>query len=494
MTEGPESARTQPEEPSDRAAAARQVPDWAIIALACIGQFMVILDVSIVNVALPSIQHSLGYSESGLQWVVTAYTLTFAGFLLLGGRLADLYGRRRIFIGGLLLFTLASLACGLADTPALLIAGRAAQGLAGAALAPATLTLLTTTFPSGPRRARAIGIWSGVMGAGGAVGSLAGGLLTDFLSWRWIFLVNIPVGIAAVVVASLILTEQTRERASSKLDVAGAVTVTAGLALFVFAIGETETGGMLSRDMLLPLLIALGLLAGFVLIEARVASHPLLPLNVFRIRSVSVANLAAMLMGSALFGFWFLSTLYMQNVLGFTPLETGLAFVPHSLAIVAGSQITARLLSRFGNRAMMLSGLALAIVGFFAHAQLNVTADYFPHVFVPGVLVAFGMGLVIAPMTGAATEGVGPERSGLVSGLLNTSRQMGGSLGLGLLATVAAIRSSTALASDPGAVAQALSSGYTSAYAVGGAILIAAFAVSLMIPRHERAAREPVAR
>lgn len=457
--------------------------DWLIISLACLGQFIVVLDVSIVNVALASIQADLGFGDGDLQWVVTGYALTFAGFLLLGGRLADLFGRKRVFLLGLGLFVVASLACGLAQTPAQLIAARAVQGLGGAVLSPATLTILTSSF-SGAKRATALGVWSAFAGAGGATGSLVGGLLVDTLSWRWIFLVNVPVGLLAITTAALVLHE-TRDATRPRLDVIGAITVTAGLASFVLGVGQAEAYGWATWASWGPLLTGVVLLGVFLFIEARVASAPLVPLDVFRSRAVSGANLVMLCNGSAFFGFWFLTVLYLQRVLGYSPLEAGLALLPHSLAIVLGAQLTSRIITRIGNRPMILIGVLISSAGFFLQAQLTPTSAYFPHIAGAGMMVAIGIGLTFPPLAATATGGLSRERTGLGSGLINTSRQMGGSLGLAVLATLATIVSQNALAGrvrTPEAVAAALTSGYTTAFTAAGCVLLLSAALSFVIP------------
>ena len=321
----------------------RYVPSWVVLGIVCIGQFMVVLDASIVNVALPSIQRDLHFSTSNLQWIVNAYTLTFAGFLLLGGRAADLFGRRKIFMVGLAVFTASSLLGGLAQNEAWLISARALQGLGAAILAPATLTILTSTFAEGPARAKALGVWSAVSAAGASAGALFGGILTDFLSWRWILFVNVPVGAVALVAARRDLPESRADMAHRHLDLAGAVTVTAGLVALVFALVRTETYAWGSAQVLVPLAAAVVLIAVFLFLQARVSKAPLVPLHIFRSRSVSGGNIVMLMMFGALFGSWYFETLYMQHVLGYSPLQAGLAFLPQTVLIAAGAQVTARL-------------------------------------------------------------------------------------------------------------------------------------------------------
>jgi EmrB/QacA subfamily drug resistance transporter len=469
---------------------------WVVLSLACLAQFMVLLDVSIVNVALPSMRSSLGFSQTGLQWVVNAYTLTFAGFLLLGGRAADLYGRRRIFILGLALFSLASLAGGLAQDQGTLIAARAIQGLGGAVLSPATLTILTTTFREGPARSRALGIWSAVAAAGGATGALLGGVLTEFLSWRWIFFVNVPIGILAIVAARAVLVETRVETEHRNLDVAGALTVTGGLVALVYGIVRTDVYAWTSVQTLAALALAVVLLGLFVLIEARLATAPLMPLGVFRSRSVSGANVVMLCMGGAMFAMWFFLTLYMQNVLGYSPLAAGLAFVPQTVAIAIGAGISSRVLPRVGARSLLIVGPLVSAAGLAWLSRLSPTGTYLVDILGPGVLIAFGLGLSFMPVTFAATSGVARSDAGLASGLVNTTRQVGGSIGLAALATVAADHTRSLLAGTAhsrSAVAAATAGGFGRAFVVASIIAIAAAAAALILPPVRQPDPQPAA-
>jgi EmrB/QacA subfamily drug resistance transporter len=443
---------------------------------------MVILDVSVVNVALPAIRGDLGFSPAGLQWVVNAYTLTFAGFMLLGGRAADLYGRKRIFLLGLGLFTVASLVGGFAQDKTMLIAARAAQGLGGAVLAPATLTILTTHFREPRARARALGIWSGVAAGGGAAGAVLGGLLTDLLSWRWILFINVPIGVIGFVAARLVLGESRTEDRTGTLDVAGAVTVTAGLVVLVYGIVETQTRPWTSPATIATLALAVALLAGFVLIEARIARSPLMPLRLFRSRSVTGANAVIFLLGAAMFAMWYFLSLYMQNVLGFSPLKTGFAFVPQTLAIVVGAQISSRLVARTGPRPLLLVAPLLAAVGMALLSRITPDSTYVAGILGPSVLVTFSIGLSFTPVTFAATSGVPMAEAGLASGLVNTTRLVGGSIGLAALATLAA---DTVLAATPaGAVpsAAALTAGFARAFSASVWILLGSAAAATILP------------
>jgi len=330
--------------------------DSVILVVVCLAQFMVVLDVSIVNVALPAIQHDLGFSATGLQWVVTAYALTFGGLLLLGGRLADLFGRRRIFLLGLGLFTAASLLGGFATNQATLIAARSLQGVGAAVLSPATLTILTVTFRDQRARAKAFGVWSAVAAGGGAAGALFGGVLTQYLSWRWILFVNVPIGIALFVVARVTLHESRADGPRSRLDVAGAVTVTGALFLLVYAISHTDAVPWSATSTLVVLAVAALLLGAFVLIEARVASHPLVPLRLFRVRSVTGANLVMFCFGVGMFAMWYFLSLYLQQVLGYSPVVTGLTFLPQTAAIAIGATLSGRLAPRLGPRNVLMLG------------------------------------------------------------------------------------------------------------------------------------------
>src|ERR1700684_1152604 len=421
---------------SERMPNGRRTPDWVILAIACVAQFMVVLDVSIVNVALPSIGRDLHYTATGLQWVVNAYVLTFAGFLLLGGRAADLFGRRRVYLFGLGLFTIASLAGGLAQNSSWLTAARAVHGGGGAFLSPATLTIIVTTF-SGVRLAKALGVWSAVAGAGGAAGSILGGVLTSELSWRWVLFVNIPIGAAVTVAALLYLTEARRgerDENAPRIDIGGAVTLTAGLGALVYAIIETSTHAWLSAFTLSGLAVAAVLLAAFVVIEHRLTTAALVPFQLLRSRSVAGANAVMLLVGASFFAMWYFLSLYLQDVLGYSALRAGLAFIPMAIAIMAGAQASPRLLPRIGLRPLLGGGMLLATGGFAWLAEIPAHGSYVAHVLGPGLIVALALGLLFTPLATAATTGVPLSQAGLASGVLNTSRQVGGSVGLAALA------------------------------------------------------------
>lgn len=454
-------------------------PAWLVMLLVCSGQFLVILDVSVVNVALPAMRTGLGLSELGLQWIVNAYVITFAGFMLLGGRAADLFGRKRIFVLGLALFTVASLGGGLAQEPWQLIAARTVQGIGAAVLSPATLTILTTSFPAGPARTRAIATWTAVGAGGGAVGGLVGGTLTEFLSWRWVLLINVPVGALVLGGAVLWLTES-RQGAGRRLDVPGALLVTAGLGLVAYGIVQTETDGWASLSALLPLAAGLVVVSAFLAVEAR-AKAPLMPLGLFRLRSVSSANGAMVLAGAAMFSMWYFLSLYVQNVLGYRPLEAGLSFIPHSLSIVLGSKIAPRLMNRLGAKPLAIAGAVMSACGMVWQGTMDVDGTYLGTILGPGILMALGAGLTATPIASIATSGADPADQGLVSGLMNTSRQMGGALGLSVLSTVAAARI------EAGDGLKALADGYGLAFQVGSVVLLGSILLMLVALPQRRA-------
>ncbi|MDX3800371.1 MFS transporter [Streptomyces sp. AK04-3B] len=455
-------------------------PAWLLVALACAGQFLVVLDVSVVNVALPSMRADLGMTSSGLQWVVNAYSMAFAGFMLLGGRAGDLYGRKRMFLTGLALFTLASLAGGLAQSGWQLLLARAVQGIGAAVLAPATLTIVTAAVPEGAARARAIATWTAVGAGGGAAGGLVGGGLVDLLSWRWVLLINVPVGVL-VLAGSLRWLAESRAGDGRRLDLPGALLVTAGLATLAYGISQTESEGWAAPAALVPLAAGLALVALFLVVEARTAA-PLMPLGLFRLRTVSAANAAMFVNGSAMFSMWFFLTLYLQNALGYTPLEAGLALVPSSLAIVVGSKIAPRLMRAAGARTVAVLGTLLAATGFGWQSTMRMDDGYVAGIMLPGVLMMLGGGLGSTPLASLATSGAAPGEAGLVSGLVNTARTMGGSLGLAVLSALAASR--TAGRGTP----QALTEGYALAFRTGTGVLLAGAVLMLLwLPRRNPA-------
>jgi EmrB/QacA subfamily drug resistance transporter len=468
-------------------------PRWPTLALACIAQFMVILDVSVVNVALPSIRQDLGFSATGLQWVVNAYTLTFAGFLLLGGRATDLLGRRRVFIGGLLLFSIASLVGGFAQSEGMLVAARAAQGLGGAVISPATLAIITTTFTEGSERNKALGVWGAMGGAGGAAGVLLGGLLTDLLSWQWVLFINVPIGLAAAVLAPRYVAEGRNPARARNFDTAGALSVTLGLVAIVFAIVRTDVNGWGSAQTLGVLALGIALIGLFLLIEGRLASQPLMPLRIFRSRALSSANAIVFLLGASMFGMWFFVSLYLQQVLGYSPLKAGLAFLPMTLTIVVGSTLASRLVTRVGVKPLLIGGMLSQAVGLLLFSQVSAGDDYLTGVLPAALVTAAGLGASFVPVTIAAMAGVDQSESGLASGLVNTSRQMGGALGLAILATVATSHTA-AIAGSGAPSAAALSSGFDLAFQVAAGFALAGVLVALFgLQLRRRTAAEPAA-
>ena len=475
------------------AAATARGPAWLLLAVVCVGQFMVVLDLSIVNVALPAMQRDLHFATSQLQWVVNAYALTFGGFLLLGGRAADLFGRRGIFILGLMMFSGASLICALAPDKGLLIAARGLQGLGAAVLSPATLTILTTTFHEPRERARALGIWSAMAAVGGASGAVLGGVLTDLLSWRWIFYINVPIGLLTIAAARLALHDTKAEGRRPSLDVIGALTVTGAMVAFVFAIAGTSTHSWGAPATVVPLIAAAVFFVVFLVVETRVTS-PLVPFRLFRSRGVTGANVAMFLVGGAMFAMWLFLSLYMQDVLGFSPLVTGLGFLPQTAAIAIAAQVAARLVPRFGARPPLLVGILMAAVGLAWLSRISPTGSYAADVLGGSVLATFGMGLSFTPLAFSATAGVDRAEAGLASGVLNTSRQVGGSIALATLATIAADRTASYLRTQRRPVgigssalhqemARALTFGFGRVFLVASLIAVAGCLGALLIPR-----------
>jgi EmrB/QacA subfamily drug resistance transporter len=445
---------------------------WLALYVLCAGVLMIVLDTTIVNVALPSIREDLGFSETSLVWVVNAYMLTFGGFLLLGGRLGDLYGHRRLFLLALTLFTVASLACGISGYPEMLIAARAVQGLGGAVVSAIALSLIMDLFTDPADRAKAMGIYGFVCAGGGSLGVLLGGLLTSTLSWHWVFLVNLPIGITVYVLCRILLPESCAAVAA-RLDAAGAVTVTASLMLAVYAIVNGNEAGWTSQRTLGLLAGAAVLLASFVGIEARVSS-PLMPLRLFRLRSLATANVVGVLWAAAMFAWFFISALYMQLVLGYSAMQIGLAFLPANLIMAAFSLgLSAKLVMRFGNRLPLATGLLIAAVGLTLFALSPVNGSFTMHVLPGMVLLGIGCGMALNPVLLTAMSDVAPSESGLASGIVNTSFMMGGALGLAVLASLAVARTEGLLATGADAPL-ALTAGYHVAFAVGALFAAAA--------------------
>ncbi len=466
---------------------------WLALIVLCLGDLMIVLDSTIVNVALPSIRADLGFSGTSLAWVVNAYLLTFGGFLLLGGRLGDLFGHRRLFLIGISLFTLASIACGLSTTQGLLVSARAIQGLGGAVVSAVALSLIMNLFTESADRAKAMGVFGFVMAGGGSIGVLLGGVLTDLLSWHWIFLVNVPIGIVVYALCLKLLPAGHGTAAGGRLDVAGAVTVTASLMLAVYAIVNGNDQGWTSGQTLGLLAAAVLLMALFLGIESRVRS-PLVPLGLFRLRNVATANAVGVLWAAAMFAWFFLSALYLQLVLGYSPLQVGLAFLPANLIMGAFSiGLSAKLVMRFGFRAPLATGLLLAAVGLVLFARAPVDGSFVVDVLPSMILLGFGAGMAFNPVLLAAMSDVEPSESGLASGVVNTAFMMGGALGLAILASLAASRTDSLRASGDGALV-ALNGGYHVAFLVGAAFAVAAAALGGVLLRTSAAvARTEVA-
>lgn len=439
----------------------------------CLGVLMIVLDTTIVNVALPSIKADLGFTETSLVWVVNAYMLTFGGFLLLGGRLGDLFGHRRLFLAGITLFTLASLACGLANSQGLLIAARAAQGLGGAVVSAVSLSLIMNLFTEPAERAKAMGVYGFVCAGGGSIGVLLGGVLTSSFSWHWIFLVNLPIGAVVYALCVALLPGGKVQGMGGRLDVAGAITVTSALMLAVYAIVNGNEVGWGSGQSLGMLGAAAVLMVAFLVIESRVA-EPLMPLSLFRLRNVAVSNVAGVLWAAAMFAWFFISALYMQRVLNFTPMQVGLAFLPANIIMAVFSLgLSARLVMRFGIRVPLAGGLLVATVGLALFARAPVDGTMLADV-VPGmVLLGLGAGVAFNPMLLAAMSDVSPSESGLASGVVNTSFMMGGAVGLAVLASLADARTH-ALTAAGASLPEALNGGYQLAFVVGAAFALVA--------------------
>jgi EmrB/QacA subfamily drug resistance transporter len=474
---------------------------WLVLGIVCLGQLMVILDATIVNVALPAIQSDLNLTEAGLQWIVNGYTLAFGGFLLLGGRLGDIYGRKSVFIAGVVLFTLASLLNGLAQSEAQLVGFRALQGLGGALLSPAALSIITTEF-DGPERAKAMSVWGAIAGLGAALGLLLGGALVKWTSWEWIFFVNVPVGIL-VVVAALTQIVETRAEHRPALDLSGAITATGGLVALVFAITQTQDKGWGSTIVIVSLAVAAVLGIAFFLTE-RVHKDPLVPLNIFSTRSVASANTVGLLAFAAIFPFFFFLSLFMQQVLQYDSLKTGVAFLPFSASIILTAGFASQVVPRIGVRKSAMLGATMAFIGMLSFGlTLDPDAAYFPKILIPMVFLAIGMGFTFVPLTFLATSKVEASKAGLASGLFNTTQQVGGALGLAVLATFAADHAKARVTeimqapvaggpSDPKvlqqmAQAQGAVDGWSLAFLIGAGLLAAAFIAVVALVHDEDA-------
>jgi EmrB/QacA subfamily drug resistance transporter len=450
---------------------------WIALALLCVAQFMVILDASIVNVALPTIGSSLHFSQDNLSWVVNAYVLTFGGFLLLGGRMADLLGRRRVFMGGLVLFALASLAGGLATNESQLIAARAVQGLGAAILSPAALSIVTTTFRDGAERNKALGVWGAVAGSGGAAGVLLGGVLTSGLGWEWVLWVNVPIGLAAAAIAPTLLAESREHSRTRTFDVAGAVSITGALSVLVYALVDANNAGWGSTQTIGLLALSALLLAAFVAIETR-SKDPVVPFGIFRSRTITGANVAGLLIGASLFSMFFFISLYMQQVLGYSAIHAGLSYLPLALTIIVSAAIASELTTRIGFKPVLATGMIFIGAGLVWFSQVSVGGSFLADILGPSLLAAVGLGLVFVSDTIAAVSGVPDREAGLASGLINTSQQVGGALGLAVLSTIA--NSVTGSAHTPAA----LTDGFQSAFLGGAGIAILGLAATLILIRN----------
>jgi EmrB/QacA subfamily drug resistance transporter len=460
---------------------------WRALTVVCAAFFMTILDVSIVNVALPSIGKSLHFSQDNLQWVITAYAITYGGFLLLAGRLADLYGRRRVFMIGVVIFTVASLFCGLAWSESVLIASRAVQGLGAAVITPSALSIVMTTFDEGAERNKALGIWGALGGGGAAVGVLAGGILTTYLSWRWIFFVNVPVGVLAFVVTPRVVRES-RAEVKKALDVAGAVTVTLGLALLVFAVSKAPDHGWSSSWTLIRLAVAVLLLLSFVGIEAR-AKDPLMPFHIFRIKTVTGANVCGLLLGAITFANFFLLTLYVQQVLGYSAIKTGITFVVTAGSAVLWAGLAQALTTRLGVKPVLAAGFVAMTAGAVYYTQISPHGSFASELLPGYLLIGFGLPFTFIPVSIAALAGVSYDEAGLASGLINTTQQIGGAVGIAICASVSVTRFKNLIhLHGPSYYAQAFTSGTALAFWVLVGISVAALIAGLVLIRREELA------
>jgi EmrB/QacA subfamily drug resistance transporter len=463
---------------------------WLALGLLSVVQFMIVLDIAIVNVALPSIQADLGFSQENLQWVISAYALVFGGFLLLGGRAADLLGRRRIFIAGLVIFSLASLLAGLAWSEGSLIGARALQGFGAAIIAPAALSILSTTFTEGRERNIALGVWGAVGGFGGAAGVLLGGILTDSLSWEWIFFVNVPVGVAALILTPLLLTES-RDATVKSFDVPGAVLVTGGLSLFVYAITQAGQDGWLAGKTVASFAGALVLLVGFVAWERR-HPEPLMRFGILQTRTVSGANVAGFILGTALFSMFLMLTLYMQQVLGYSAMKAGVAYLAVALSAIVWSAVAAQLVTRVGVKPVLVTGMAFLTGGLVYFTQVSVGGSYLGDLLPGFLLIGIGIGFSFVPISIAALAGVRASEAGLASGLINTSQQIGGALGIAALSTIATTRTEDALASGT-LMPSALVDGFSAAFLAGALIAGAGIIAALTLIRKDELEQAPAA-
>jgi EmrB/QacA subfamily drug resistance transporter len=454
---------------------------WTALILLCAAQFVVVLDASIVNVALPSIGSGLHFSEANLPWVVNAYVIAFGGFLLLGGRAADLLGRRRVFMAGLLVVAVASLLAGFAANQGQLIAARAAQGLGAAIISPSALSIVTTLFRDGAERNKALGAWGAVAGSAGAAGVLLGGILTEGLGWEWVLWVNVPVSLVALALTPGLIPESRSESATRHYDAAGALSVTAGLSLLAYALLDANSSGWGSTKIISLLALSVALLGAFVAIELR-SKAPLVPFRIFRLRTLTGANVVGILLGASLFSMFFFISLYMQQVLGYSPIHAGLSYLPLAITIIVAAGLGGQLVTRFGFKAILAGGMLLIALGLVWFSRISVGGGFVSDILGPSLLAAIGLGFGFVTSTIAAVSGVEEQEQGLASGLINTSQQIGGALGLAVLSTIATSRTDDVLASGA-SNASALTEGFQSAFLAGGAIAFVGFVATLVLIR-----------
>jgi EmrB/QacA subfamily drug resistance transporter len=455
---------------------------WTALALLCAAQFVVVLDASIVNVALPSIGTGLHFSEANLPWVVNAYVIAFGGFLLLGGRAADLLGRRRVFMAGLLVVAVASLLAGFAANQSQLIAARAAQGLGAAIISPSALSIVTTLFRDGVERNKALGAWGAVAGSAGAVGVLLGGILTEGLGWEWVLWVNVPVSLIALALTPGLIPESRSESATRHYDVAGALSVTAGLSLLAYALLDANSAGWGSTKIVGLLTLSVALVAAFVVIELR-SKAPLVPFRIFRLRTLTGANVVGLLLGASLFSMFFYISLYMQQVLGYSPIHAGLSYLPLAVSIIVAAGLGGQLVTRFGFKPILAVGMLLVALGLLWFSRVSVGGGFVSDILGPSLLAAIGLGFAFVTSTIAAVSGVVEREQGLASGLINTSQQIGGALGLAVLSTIATSRTDDVLASGASNLPGALTDGFQSAFLGGAVIAALGFVATLILIR-----------
>lgn len=469
----------------------RNFNPWTALILLCAAQFMVVLDASIVNVALPSIGESLSFSQENLSWVVNAYVLFFGGFLMLGGRLADLFGRRLIFAVGLAIFGAASLAGGFAENDTQLIIARAIQGFGGALFSPAALSIITAMFTDGADRNKALGAWGAVAGSGGAAGVLFGGMLTEWAGWEWVFWVNVPIAVVAAFLAFRLVPESRSADAGGGFDFPGAVSVTAGLSVLVYALVDAESAGWGSTQTVLLLAGAVALLGGFVVIE-RISKAPLVPSRLVALPTVRGSNVAGLLIGAALFSMFFFISLYMQQVLGFSPLKTGLSYLPLAIVIIISAGIASQLVTRVGFKPVLMAGAALVGIGLLWFSRIDVDGSFLGDVLGPSIVAAAGLGLTFVPVTIGAVSGIDRDDSGMASGLINAAQQVGGALGVAILATLANGKTDDVMAAaggDPAALPGALNEGFQLAFLVGSGFAFLALLTTALLIKSEDSRR-----